>query len=216
MKNMKNIMMVAWEIYRTLEGDHMAKLSQALRTAWAEARKAAKPVKKVEFTLPELVGTPKQIAWAEDIRKTFVSNWTEYLTSDDVFFKGDILKRTAFEHAERFFKSGITEGSCDRRDTRFHELYRIAMEEKGMKAKEADKWVFPQHPMRQRWVLDSTLVEKYTRGEISAKLPECTASSGLDDVKELLRQCLEYALLREPKAADWIDEYKYCKGANIR
>lgn len=35
---MKKIMSRAWEIYRTLEGDRLAKLSMALRQAWAEAK----------------------------------------------------------------------------------------------------------------------------------------------------------------------------------
>lgn len=38
MKTRKEIMNRAWEIYRTLEGDHAAKLALALRSAWAEAR----------------------------------------------------------------------------------------------------------------------------------------------------------------------------------
>lgn len=33
---MKKIMTRAWEIYRTLEGDRLAKLAMALRQAWAE------------------------------------------------------------------------------------------------------------------------------------------------------------------------------------
>ena len=37
---MKEIMNRAWEIYKTLEGDHSAKLSMALRMAWKESRKA--------------------------------------------------------------------------------------------------------------------------------------------------------------------------------
>ena len=36
---MKKIMIRAWEIYRTLEGDHRAKLALALRQAWKEAKK---------------------------------------------------------------------------------------------------------------------------------------------------------------------------------
>lgn len=35
---MKEIMNRAWEIYRTLEGDHLAKLAMALRQAWAERK----------------------------------------------------------------------------------------------------------------------------------------------------------------------------------
>ena len=33
----KEIMNRAWQIYKTLEGDHIAKLAMALRCAWAEA-----------------------------------------------------------------------------------------------------------------------------------------------------------------------------------
>lgn len=39
---MMNVMKRAWEIYRTLTGDHRAKLSMALRKAWAEIKNAAK------------------------------------------------------------------------------------------------------------------------------------------------------------------------------
>ena len=39
---MKNIMKRAWEIYRTLTGDHIAKLSAALRKAWAEGKAVVK------------------------------------------------------------------------------------------------------------------------------------------------------------------------------
>lgn len=35
---MKQIMKRAWEIYRTLEGDRLAKLSYALKKAWAERK----------------------------------------------------------------------------------------------------------------------------------------------------------------------------------
>lgn len=35
---MKQIMKRAWQIYRTLTGDKIAKLSMALRQAWAEAK----------------------------------------------------------------------------------------------------------------------------------------------------------------------------------
>ena len=38
---MTNVMKRAWEIYRTLVGDHVAKLSMALRQAWAEVKAAA-------------------------------------------------------------------------------------------------------------------------------------------------------------------------------
>lgn len=39
---MMNVMKRAWEIYRTLTGDHIAKLAMALKDAWAEAKNTAK------------------------------------------------------------------------------------------------------------------------------------------------------------------------------
>lgn len=39
---MKNVMTRAWEIYRTLTGDRIAKLSAALRQAWKEVKEMAK------------------------------------------------------------------------------------------------------------------------------------------------------------------------------
>lgn len=37
---MKNVMSRAWEIYRTLKGDHIAKLKMAMQKAWNEVKKA--------------------------------------------------------------------------------------------------------------------------------------------------------------------------------
>jgi len=45
---MKKIMRRAWEIYRTLEGDHEAKLSLALRTAWRETSSIETPEEIIE------------------------------------------------------------------------------------------------------------------------------------------------------------------------
>lgn len=45
---MKNIMKRAWEIYRTLIGEHVAKLSMALKKSWREAKEM---VQKVEETV---------------------------------------------------------------------------------------------------------------------------------------------------------------------
>lgn len=59
---MKQVMKRAWEIYRELIGDKIAKLSMALRQAWAEAKAA---------TTKKMNGTEKQIKWAEDIKARF-------------------------------------------------------------------------------------------------------------------------------------------------
>lgn len=42
---MMNVMKRAWEIYRTLTGDRIAKLSMALRQAWTEVKNVVKSVK---------------------------------------------------------------------------------------------------------------------------------------------------------------------------
>ena len=53
----RNIMKRAHEIARTLIGDWYARLALALRQAWREAKEMVK-----------LVGSEKQVAWAEEIR----------------------------------------------------------------------------------------------------------------------------------------------------
>lgn len=41
---MKNVMKRAWEIYRTLSGQHVAKLVMALRMAWKEVKSMSKTI----------------------------------------------------------------------------------------------------------------------------------------------------------------------------
>ena len=64
---MMNVMKRAWEIYRTLEGDRIAKLSQALKEAWAEA-KAEKKEEKV-VSIPAMI---------EKLVEMGASRWTKY------------------------------------------------------------------------------------------------------------------------------------------
>ena len=52
---MKNVMKRAWEIYRTLAGDHSAKLAMALKAAWAEIKNAVKSVKDQIIARIELI-----------------------------------------------------------------------------------------------------------------------------------------------------------------
>ena len=44
---LREVMKRAWEIYRTLEGDRVAKLSLALKTAWKEIKEGGKKVIKI-------------------------------------------------------------------------------------------------------------------------------------------------------------------------
>lgn len=56
---MRNIMKRAWEIYKILEGDHRAKLSLALKTAWREQ-------------------TPEKIIEKLQAQGLRVKRWTKY------------------------------------------------------------------------------------------------------------------------------------------
>ena len=59
---MKKIMRRAWEIYKKLEGDHIAKLSLALRTAWRETS----------------VESPEEIIEKLRAQGLRVTRWTKY------------------------------------------------------------------------------------------------------------------------------------------
>ena len=70
---MKNVMTRAWEIYRTLTGDRLAKLSQALKMAWAEVKNMAE---KVVFNGFAKVAK-KESAYDESCFLTFKA-WEKY------------------------------------------------------------------------------------------------------------------------------------------
>ncbi len=59
---LREIMVKAHKIAKKLKGDYQARLSYALKVAWAEYRGGK------NVALVKLVGTEKQVAWAEDIR----------------------------------------------------------------------------------------------------------------------------------------------------
>lgn len=70
-----NVMKRAWEIYRTLTGDHIAKLSVALRKAWAEIKNAVKNVKE------ECINRMNTIIAASNTvynRKIVAKDWENY------------------------------------------------------------------------------------------------------------------------------------------
>lgn len=84
------IMKRAWEIFRTLTGDRIAKLSAALKKAWAEFKNSACKAMK------ELKGSVKQIAWAKDIRKRIAElNFEEDMWSMMGFYKASEEERAS-------------------------------------------------------------------------------------------------------------------------
>lgn len=77
---MKKIMKRAWEIAREgvkkFGGKVKEYLAESLKLAWKEVKESV--------SLPVLKGTPKQVAWAEDLRKTVMTAF-------------EIAKEAAFE-----------------------------------------------------------------------------------------------------------------------
>ena len=68
---MKKIRRRAWEIYRTLEGDHQAKLALALRQAWKETKRES----------------PESIIEKLRAQGLKVTRWTKY-GNDRLYVKG--------------------------------------------------------------------------------------------------------------------------------
>ncbi|UYL93719.1 hypothetical protein NIIg32_gp65 [Parageobacillus phage vB_PtoS_NIIg3.2] len=65
--NKREIMKKAVALAKTFIGDWVARMALALKIVWAEAKKMVKKV------LPELKGTAKQVAWANDIREKAIA-----------------------------------------------------------------------------------------------------------------------------------------------
>ena len=76
---MKNIMKKAWEIYKTLVGDHIAKIKLALKLAWKKLRIEDIKMKKIDEIMEKL----KEIVAQErtDIGynyKIVATDWEKY------------------------------------------------------------------------------------------------------------------------------------------
>lgn len=182
----KEVMKRAWEIYRTLSGDRNAKLSQALKQAWAEVKEEA----TTEITLPELIGSEKQVAWAESIRKNYVEAMYNYLKSDEKFFYngyGDALSV-----AGDIYRRGITNSHAF--ISIQENLWREAQRKLGLKGKEVDDYEYEKSPFRE-----------YNRSDLRGK-------SRLERMrydKNFLKKIFEETLKIEVRASDWIEAFKY-------
>lgn len=101
---MRSVMMKAWEIAREgakkFGGKAIEYIAEALRMAWAI-------VKKDAMELIELVGTEKQVKWAEDIRRIYIENIEEVKRLADEIeklpAKGTIYRRNK-EQLHKEFK----------------------------------------------------------------------------------------------------------------
>lgn len=176
----------AWEIYRTLEGDRNAKLSQALKQAWAEVKTEA----TTEITLPELIGSEKQVAWAEKIRKNYVEAMYKFVKSDEKFFYngyGD-----AFSVAGDIYRRGITQSNAF--ISMQENLWREARKNHGLKGKEVDAYEHEKSPYRE-----------YKRSDLKGK----TQLERMQYDKNFLKKIFEETLKIDVRASDWIEAFKY-------
>ena len=94
--NRKEIMKKAVALAKTFIGDWVARMALALKIVWTEAKKMVKKA------LPELKGTAKQVAWANDIREKAIAvveeavqKFVAKLENGEVFTKKDDAYRTA-------------------------------------------------------------------------------------------------------------------------
>lgn len=84
--NLAVIMKRAWELVKKMR----MSISSGLKKAWREAKDMRKE-------LPELIGSPKQIAWAEDIRKKMIeygNSLVEYHKSNSSTKRLERVKNT--------------------------------------------------------------------------------------------------------------------------
>lgn len=79
---MKNIMKRAWEIYRTLTGDHIAKLSMALRMAWQEVKKMAKEINYE--SLCEKAGIKVWTGSNGNFKRFYINNASQYINGHNL------------------------------------------------------------------------------------------------------------------------------------
>jgi len=91
---MRNVMKKAWEIakegQKKFGGKVKEDFAQALKMAWAIAKKGMDYVKRVKGTIDlekakitEMKGTPKQIKWAEDIRNRALRALLNEVTTEE-------------------------------------------------------------------------------------------------------------------------------------
>ena len=102
----KKLMKRAWEIFRTLSGDKRAKLKTSLKEAWFEMKNACVK-EETQFDLPQLEGTEKQVAWAQELRKRYLEWILSFIKSDEMF-DNPVSRNTAGTLASSIYHNGIT------------------------------------------------------------------------------------------------------------
>jgi hypothetical protein len=93
---MKNVMTRAWEIYRTLEGDRLAKLSYALKQAWSEFKGGLNKMLNKVFTELEKLDLYKHNPIfakeaKEEAAERFNAGWEAIEDGTVVNYKGNFV-----------------------------------------------------------------------------------------------------------------------------
>lgn len=103
---MKNIMKRAWEIYRTLKGDHIAKISYSLKKSWEESRMETL-TKQFENYLGFTFESPSDSRIAEMyLTRTIVVKYSDYKNNLDCF--GYVVKKGAYNASNKTIEVKIT------------------------------------------------------------------------------------------------------------
>ncbi|PWA05486.1 hypothetical protein DCC39_18035 [Pueribacillus theae] len=102
---MRNVMKRAWEMAKEgakkFGGKAIEYIAESLKLAWKEVKNAVNE-------LPKLIGSEKQIKWAEDIREKFIKNVEKMkglLERDPGFFGFfDVTKEEYFNYINELMK----------------------------------------------------------------------------------------------------------------
>lgn len=181
----------AWEIYHTLSGDKRAKLKAALKEAWLEMKKGAVK-EEIQIDLPQLIGTEKQVEWAESLRKNYVTDMINFIKSDEKF-DNPKTRITAGSLAHSMYESGITNADFSR-NSMFYKYQREA-QDLGLRGNDINDYEFKKS---ERFF--DTITYRALRGK-----PEIER---IRAEKKVLKYVLFETLKLDIMASDWIEAFR--------
>lgn len=172
--------------------------------------------KGVGSNLPALEGTEKQTAWANDIRDNLVSDYSDFINSDKIYFN-ELRRTTADEVFQDLYENGIVNSQKNYpATTKYQEMRNKAVAENpGKKAVEIDEITDSLYVDKVKAKADKgykKYKEQYQKTKeagtpdksLMQKAKEARARVYKDEMKKLINDSLKNAT----KASDWIDTYK--------
>lgn len=190
----KQLMKRAWEIFRTLSGDKNAKLKASLKEAWLEMKKST--VKdEIQVVLPQLIGTEKQVDWAESLRKNYVTDMINFINSDEKF-DSPKTRNTAGSLAHTIYETGITNADPSK-NSMFHKYLREA-KDLGL----SDDDIIDYESKKSARFFDS-ITYRALRGK--PQIEKIRAE------KKVLEYVLYETLKIDIQAKYWIERFKYTR-----